>query len=78
MGDAVIKSTGEGEFGPELFTQQDGEFAQFFDMTLFGLGGGGGMAHELVPDLHDHFPSHGDDGDVALAFAGEEFPAPFA
>jgi hypothetical protein len=36
------------------------------------------MTHELVPDLHDHFPRYGGDGDVALACAGEEFPAPFA
>jgi hypothetical protein len=29
VGEAVLKGAGEGEFGPELFAQQDGEFAQF-------------------------------------------------
>lgn len=41
------------------------------------LGSCGGVAFELVPDLDDHFPRDGHDGDVPLAFAGKEFPAPF-
>ena len=42
VGEAVLKGAGEGEFGPKLFTQQDGEFAQFCPKALFGLGGKGG------------------------------------
>jgi hypothetical protein len=31
-----------------------------------------------VPDLDQEIASHGGDGDIAVAFSGEEFPAPFA
>ena len=76
-GQAVFQGAGEGEFGPELFAQEDGEFLQFHGNAFFRLGSGGGVAFELMPDLDDHFPRDGYDGDVALAFAGKEFPAPF-
>ena len=69
VGKAGGEAAGEGVLGPELFAEQDGELAQFVAKAFFGLGGGGGVPHELVPDLDDHFPRDGDDGDVALAFA---------
>ena len=73
---AIGETSGQFEFCAELFTENDGEFVELGGETFVGFETCGRVAHQKVPDLDNHFAGNGDDGDVALTFAGEEFPAP--
>ena len=49
---------------------------EFEGETFVGFQGDGRVAREHVPNLDQEFASHGGNGNVAVAFSGEEFPAP--
>ena len=51
---------------------------EFESEAFVGFQRGGRVAREHVPDLDQEFASDGGDGDIAVAFSGEEFPAPLA
>ncbi len=74
---AIDKTSGQFEFCPEVFAENVGEFVELDGEAFVGFEACGRVAHQKVPDLGNHRAGDGDDGDVALAFAGEEFPAPW-
>ena len=46
--------------------------------AFIGFQRGGRVPREQVPDLDQELAGKGSDGDIAVAFSGEEFPAPLA
>ncbi len=74
----VCQRVSEVHFAAEVFAESDRDLLEFETEGAVGFGFGGGVALEGVPDLDDEFAGDGGDGDVAVAFAGEESPAPFA
>ena len=73
-GQGVPKS----ELAAQRHAQHHGQLVEFEREAFVGFQGGGRVAREQVPDLDQEFASHGGDGDIAVAFSGEEFPAPLA
>ena len=65
-------------FSAQVFAECEGELLEFEAEGVAGFGFGGGAALEGVPDLDDEFSGDSGDGDVAVAFADEKTPTPFA
>ena len=74
LGDGVAKVMLVAQGG----AQSNGKFVEFVSEAFFGFLEGGRIASECVPGLDEEFTRDGGDGYVAAAFAGQEFPAPFA
>ena len=77
-----LDASGQGvtklELAAQRGAQHHGELVEFESEAFVGFQRGGRVAREQVPDLDQEFAGHGGDGDIAVAFSGEEFPAPLA
>jgi len=75
-------ASGQGLTKSELVAQRLAQhyrqLVEFESEAFIGFQGGGRVAREHVPDLHQELAGKGGDGDIAVAFSGEEFPAPLA
>jgi hypothetical protein len=78
MDHAIVDCFRKAQFCSQLFAENDGESLELEDEAFVGLHDFGRIAAEDVPDLHEQLPGHGRHRDIAVAFAGEKFPAPLA
>ena len=76
--DASGQGVTKSELAAQGRAQHHGELVEFESEAFVGFQRGGRVAREHVPDLDQEFAGHGGDGDIAVAFSGEEFPAPLA
>jgi hypothetical protein len=76
--DALEQSVAELEFATQGGSEGHGQLVEFESEAFVGFQGGGRVAREHVPDLDQELAGNGGNGDVAVAFSGEEFPAPLA
>ena len=76
--DALEQSVAELEFGAQGASEAHGQLVEFESEAFVGFQGGGRVAREDVPDLDQELAGHSGDGDIAVAFSGEEFPPPLA
>jgi hypothetical protein len=76
--DALEQSVPELEFAAQGGSDGDGQLVEFESETFVGFQGGERVSREHVPNLDQEFAGHGGNGDIAVAFSGEEFPAPLA
>src|ERR1700675_811332 len=76
--DALEQSVAELEFAAQGASEAHGQLVEFESEAFVGFQGGGRVAREHVPDLNQELAGHSGDGDIAVAFSGEEFPAPLA
>ena len=68
----------KSELVAQRLAQGHGQLVEFESEAFVGFQRGGRVAREHVPDLHQELASEGGDGDIAVAFSSEEFPAPLA
>ena len=76
--DALEQSVPELEFAAQGGSDGDGQLVEFESETFVGFQRGGRVSREHVPNLDQEFAGHGGNGDIAVAFSGEEFPARLA
>jgi hypothetical protein len=77
-----VDASGQGVAKLELATprraQCQGELVEFESEAFVGFQRGERVTREHVPDLDQELAGKSSDGDIAVAFSGEEFPAPLA
>ena len=78
MDHTVVDRFGKAQFCSQLFAENDGESLELKDQAFVGLDIFGRIAAKDMPDLHEQLPGYGRHRDVAVPFAGEEFPTPLA
>jgi hypothetical protein len=78
FGYAPVDVCGQPHVGPQVLAQNNNEFLKFALEASVLLNRGRRVARKQMPDLDEKLAGHGRDGGVAIAFAGEEFPAPFS
>jgi hypothetical protein len=76
--DALEQTVAELEFVTQGGSEGDGQLVEFKSKAFAGFQGGGRVTREHVPDLDQQLAGNGGNGNVAVAFSGEEFPAPLA
>ena len=76
--DASGQRVTKSELAAQRRAQHHGQLVEFESEAFVGFQRGGRVAREHVPDLDQEFASNGGDGDIAVAFSGEEFQAPLA
>jgi hypothetical protein len=74
--DRVLQGFPESDSGSQSRAKGDGKFLEFDAEACVGFQSEWRVSLEQVPDLNEKFASDGCDGDIAIAFAGEKFPAP--
>ena len=76
--DASGQRVTKSELAAQGRTQDHGQLVEFESEAFVGFQRGGRVTREQVPDLDQEFAGHCGDGDIAVAFSSEEFPAPLA
>ena len=76
--DASGQGVTKSELAAQRSAQHHGKLVEFESEAFVGFRGDGRVAREHVPDLDQELAGNGGNGDVAVAFSGEEFPAPLA
>ena len=76
--DAIGQGVTKSELVAQWRAQHHGQLVEFESEAFVGFQRSGRVAREHVPDLDQEFAGKGGDGDIAVAFSGEEFPAPLA
>ena len=75
-----LHASRQGVTEPELATQRraqgHGQLVKFESEAFLSFQHDGRVAREQVPDLEQQLAGNSGGGDMAVAFSGEEFPAP--
>ncbi len=76
MRDAVLEIGRQAHLDSETLAEDDREFLKFHFQAFVRLQDGGRVSREHMPDLDRKLARDGGHGNVAVSFAGKEFPTP--